>query len=156
MAPTRNESDLKSYKGLKDRWWQFWNHREKLLRRLRRHQNFIAISKNTTYPFGVIADHSWTYTNKVVLIGVERGDEPAICLSSFFRYWLTTYSGGRLRGWLTISISQSIGRFPLPIDKVNNEALALATQFDEALKSWTRKFDTVSYTHLTLPTNREV
>ena len=139
VRPTRTEKELKSYKGLINRWWQFWNHREKLLRRLRRHSHFIAISKNTTYPFGVLADPNWIYTNKVVLIGLERGDEAALCLSSFFRNWLTTYSGGRLRGWLTISISQSIGRFPLPQNKVANDAVALSSEFDAALKEWTRE-----------------
>lgn len=136
VLPTRTESELSSYKGLINRWWQFWNHREKLLARLRLNSDFLAISKNTTYPFGILADPNWIYTNKVVLIGLERGDETALCLSSFFRNWLTTYSGGRLRGWLTISISQSIGRFPIPNIKISDEAVALSLKFDAALKTW--------------------
>ena len=135
---TRTTTELQSYKGLEDRWWQFWNHRADLMRRIRKNPTFVAFSKNTTFPFCMLAPANWIYTNKVVLIGLERGDELALCLSSFFRTWLETYSGGRLRGWLTISINDSIATFPLPDRVVSNCGSATAEQFNDIAMSWAR------------------
>jgi hypothetical protein len=39
VQPTRTVAALKSYKGLIDRWWQFWNHRADLMRRIRQKPN---------------------------------------------------------------------------------------------------------------------
>jgi hypothetical protein len=142
VKPTRTAVALKSYKGLIDRWWQFWNHRADLMRRIRRKSEFIAFSKNTTFPFCMLAPSNWIYTNKVVLIGIERGDELALCLSSFFRIWLETYSGARLRGWLTISINDSIATFPRPPNAISKDGVAAAKKFSQTAKNWTRKNNT--------------
>lgn len=96
VQPTRTPDALKSYKGLYDRWWQFWNHRADLMRRLRQRERFIAYSKVTKHPICMLAPTDWIYTNKVLLIGAEREDLFAICISSFFRSWLEAYSGGNL------------------------------------------------------------
>ncbi|WP_316227962.1 Eco57I restriction-modification methylase domain-containing protein [Bradyrhizobium sp. SZCCHNR3015] len=141
VKPTRTATLLKSYKGLLDRWWQFWNTRADLMRRIRKTKHCVVFSKNTTFPFCMLAPTKWIYTNKVVLIGIERGDELAICLSSFFRLWLEAYSGGRLRGWLTISINESIAKFPLPVDRVSKTAVDAAEKFNELLVDWAKRND---------------
>jgi hypothetical protein len=76
-----------------------------------------------------------------VLIGIERGDELALCLSSFFRTWLETYSGGRLRGWLTISINDSIAKFPVPQGIISIDGLAAARRFNDLATRWARVND---------------
>jgi hypothetical protein len=96
VKPTRTPEVLKSYRGLIDRWWQFWNHRAELMRRLRAHVHFIAYSKVTKYPICMLARSDWIYTNKVVLIGFDRPDMLAICLSSAFRTWVEAYSAAGL------------------------------------------------------------
>ncbi|WP_419594189.1 Eco57I restriction-modification methylase domain-containing protein, partial [Thiolapillus sp.] len=80
VRPTRTPEALKSYKGLYERWWQFWNHRADLMRRLRQRDRFIAFSKVTKYPICMLAPSDWIYTNQVVLIGVDREDLYPICL----------------------------------------------------------------------------
>src|SRR5690606_18139637 len=55
VQPTRTPEALKSYKGLIDRWWQFWNHRADLMRRIRQNERFIAYSKVTKHPICMLA-----------------------------------------------------------------------------------------------------
>ena len=50
VLPTRTRYALNSYKGLIDRWWQFWNHRADQMRQLRRTEYFVGFSKVTKYP----------------------------------------------------------------------------------------------------------
>lgn len=133
VQPTRTVAALKSYKGLIDRWWQFWNHRADLMRRLRRQAQFIAFSKVTKYPFSVLAPSDWIYTNKVLLIGLERPDLYPICLSSLFRSWVYTYSVRSLgadTNTLTISIREAVSTFPLPANNVSQAGEGAATQFN--------------------------
>jgi hypothetical protein len=114
VQPTRTVAALKSYKGLIDRWWQFWNHRADLMRRIRRREHFIGYSKNTKYPVGMLAPSAWIYTNKVLLIGMVRDDIYAISLSTGFRAWLEKFSGGNLGETLSLSISESVAKYPVP------------------------------------------
>jgi hypothetical protein len=128
--PTRTAAALKSYKGLVDRWWQFWNHRADLMRRLRKHETFVAFSKVTKFPICMPAPSNWIYTNKVVLIEERRSDFYAICLSSFFREWVEKFSGGKLEGRLQISITESVSKYPLPALEVSEEGKAAAINFN--------------------------
>jgi hypothetical protein len=130
VQPTRTVAALKSYKGLVDRWWQFWNHRADLMRRIRQREHFIGYSKNTKYPVGMLAPSGWIYTNKVLLIGMERHDLYAISLSTGFRAWLEKFSGGHLGETLSLSISESIVKYPVPDQSVATEGVEAATQFD--------------------------
>ena len=128
VQPTRTVAALKSYKGLIDRWWQFWNHRADLMRRIRRFVHFIGYSKNTKYPVGMLAPSDWIYTNKVLLIGMERDDLYAISLSTGFRAWLEKFSGGNLGETLSLSISESVAKYPLPEQSVATAGVEAATQ----------------------------
>lgn len=138
VQTTRTPVALKSYKGLIDRWWQFWNHRADQMRRLRQRHDFVAYSKVTKYPICMLAPSLWIYTNQVVLIEIDRGDEFAICLSSFFRSWLNEYSGGRLEGRLRLSISESIAKFPLPEAAVSAAGVRTAQEFNDLAVQWSR------------------
>jgi len=130
VQPTRTVAALKSYKGLIDRWWQFWNHRADLMRRIRRRKHFIGYSKNTKYPVGLLAPSGWIYTNKVLLIGMERDDLYAISLSTGFRAWLEKFSGGNLGETLSLSISESVAKYPVPEKNVACKSVDAATQFN--------------------------
>tara|TARA_Y100000296_G_scaffold57383_1_gene65849 strand:- start:9429 stop:13496 length:4068 start_codon:yes stop_codon:yes gene_type:complete len=129
--PSRTSTALKSYKGLIDRWWQFWNHRAELMRRLRRQETFVAFSKVTKYPVCMPAPSDWIYTNKVVLIEESRPDLYAICLSGLFRKWVESFSGGKLEGRLQISITESVNKYPLPEFEVSNQGKSAAIAFNK-------------------------
>lgn len=129
--PTRTIAALKSYKGLIGRWWQFWNHRAELMRRLRKHETFIAFSKVTKYPICMPAPSDWIYTNKVLLIEENRADFYAICLSCLFRGWVEVFSGGKLEGRLQISITESVVKYPLPSLEVSDEGKSAAAAFNK-------------------------
>jgi hypothetical protein len=131
VLPTRTPAALKSYKGLIDRWWQFWNHRADLMRRLRQHDTFVAFSKVTKYPICMPAPSEWIYTNKVLLIEARRADTFTICLSSLFREWLQVFAGGRLEGRLVLSISESVSKYPLPSDEVTEGGKAASSRFNK-------------------------
>jgi len=130
VQPTRTAEALKSYKGLIDRWWQFWNHRADLMRRIRRREHFIGYSKNSKYPIGMLAPSGWIYTNKVLLIGIERDDLYAISMSTGFRAWLEKFSGGNLGVTLSLSISESVAKYPLPDQSVTTAGVEAALQFN--------------------------
>ncbi len=136
VHPTRTPEALKSYKGLIDRWWQFWNHRADLMRRIRRRERFIAYSKVTKHPICMLASADWIYTNKVVLIGIERDDLFPICLSTPFRSWLEAYSGAGLGVTLQLSISESIAKFPLPSSPVSQDGVDAARRFNDFAVGW--------------------
>jgi hypothetical protein len=129
--PTRTIAALKSYKGLIDRWWQFWNHRAELMRRLRSRETFVAFSKVTKYPICMPARSDWIYTNKVLRIEESRSDFHVICLSSLFRGWVEAFSGGKLEGRLQISITESVSKYPLPTLKVSDEGESAAAAFNK-------------------------
>jgi hypothetical protein len=131
VQPTRTVAALKSYKGLIDRWWQFWNHRVDLMRRIRQRETFIGYSKNTKYPVGMLAPSDWLYTNKVLLIGMERDDLYAISLSTGFRAWLERFSGGNLGETLSLSISESVAKYPVPSGEVPQAAINAAKRFND-------------------------
>lgn len=131
VQPTRTVRALNSYKGLFDRWWQFWNPRTDLMRRIRQREKFIGYSKNTKYPVGMLAPSDWIYTNKVLLIGLERDDLYAISLSTGFRTWLEKFSGGNLGETLSLSISESVAKYPVPENKVSQAGINAAARFND-------------------------
>lgn len=131
VKPTRTAAALKSYEELIDRWWQFWRPRADLMRRTRQHEYFIGYSKNTKYPIGMLAPSKWIYTNKVVLMPLERDDLYAVSLSSCFRGWLETFCGGNLGATLSLSITESIAKYPTPNDLVPQIGIDAARRFND-------------------------
>jgi hypothetical protein len=142
VQPTRTPETLKSYKGLCDRWWQFWNHRADLMRKLRKQEKFIAFPKVTKYPFCMIAAADWIYTNKVLLIGAEREDLFTVCLSSFFRNWLHAFSVRSLgadTNTLTLSIREAVSTFALPNGMVSSIGQNAAARFQDVIVTWSEQ-----------------
>ncbi|MEQ8789465.1 MAG: hypothetical protein RIC55_24435 [Pirellulaceae bacterium] len=139
VRPTRTAQALKSYKGLVDRWWQFWNHRAEQMRAVRQHEHVIVFSKVTKYPICTLASSNCIFTNKVVVIGMTRPDLLAICLSTFFTLWLRTFCGGKMEDRINISISESIKKYPLPADQVPHDGMACATKFVELTRSLSKQ-----------------
>jgi hypothetical protein len=142
VLPTRTPKELKSYKGLVDRWWQFWNHRAAQMRQLRARHQFIAFAKAAKYPICVQAPTEWIYTNKVVLVEEAHENVHAICLSSMFQLWLRNYSVRSLGGdnnTLTLSVSEALATFPFPAGQVSEDAIAAAKDFQDTLVSWSRR-----------------
>ncbi|MBU0751427.1 MAG: hypothetical protein KJ787_09435 [Gammaproteobacteria bacterium] len=139
VQPTRIEASLKSYKGLINRWWQFWNNRTKLFSRLRQREKFIAYSKTTKYPICVLAPTDWIYTNNVLLLEVSREDTHSICLSGLFRAWLTFLSGGSYGDRLTLSITESVTTFPMPEREVSPLGVTAAASFNELAVAFSRE-----------------
>jgi len=130
VKPTRTVAALESYKGLIDRWWQFWNHRAELMRRIRRHPQVIVYSKVTKYPICMSADSNWIFTNKVLLIETGRPDAHPICLSSLFCGWMIRFGGGKLEGRFQLSISESVTKYPVPERDVAFAGIEDAAQFN--------------------------
>ncbi|MFZ0495848.1 MAG: hypothetical protein WBD78_11580 [Methylocella sp.] len=142
VLPTRTPKELKSYKGLVDRWWQFWNHRAAQMRQLRTRHQFIAFAKAAKYPICVQAPTEWIYTNKIVLVEEAHENVHAICLSSMFQIWLRNYSVRSLGGdnnTLTLSVSEALATFPFPTGHVSEDAIAAARNFQDTLVSWSRR-----------------
>ena len=131
VQPTRTVAALKSYKGLINRWWQFWNHRSDLMRRIRQKPEFIAYSKVTKHPICMLADSAWIYTNQVLLVSTEREDMFSVCLSSFFRTWLERFCGGGLGVTLRLSISESVAKYPVPSNEVSQAGVDAAKRFND-------------------------
>lgn len=139
VRPTRTPDALKSYKGLVDRWWQFWNHRAEPLSRLRKHSKFVSFSKVTKYPICMLADSSWIYTNQVLLIALERPDLHPIALSSFFTEWLERYCGGGMGETLRLSIREGVATFPMPRAQLEEQAITNAKHFQERAVAFAKR-----------------
>lgn len=139
VQPTRTEPELSSYEGLFGRWWQFWRNRDEMMNRSRLHQNIIAYSKNTKYPIGILAPSDWIYTNKVLLIGIERIDLYAISLSTSFQIWLRVFSGGKLAAGTTISVSKSVATYPTPESIVSLAGINAARRFSDLTVEFSAK-----------------
>lgn len=141
VEPTRTPQALKSYKGLIDRWWQFWNHRADQMRRLRKQSDCIVFCKVAKYPICMRAPTAWIYTNKVILVEAARADLLAVCLSSPFRWWVTRFSLQSLGGdnnTLSLSISEAFATFPQPSVAVSQSGVSAATRFQDVLTSWSK------------------
>ncbi|EMP7137517.1 TPA: ATP phosphoribosyltransferase regulatory subunit [Serratia marcescens] len=133
VHPTRTPEALNSYKELQKQWWKFLRPRVNLMQRLRKKEIFIAYSKNTKYSIGMLAPSSWIYTNKVMLVGMERNDLYAISLSTGFRSWLEKFSGGNLGETLSLSISESVAKYPVPENEVSQTGIIAAARFNDLM-----------------------
>ena len=143
VKPTRTGNQLKSYKGLEKRWWQFWNHRAKQFSRLRKNEHCIVFSRVTKHPICIEAPSSFIYTEGVILIEESRRDTLAICQSAFFSEWLIATQGAKfgVGGTLRIALTEGISTFPLPRQEVSSEGLSLASELDQLIKLWSAEND---------------
>ena len=141
VRPSRTVQALKPYKGLIDRWWQFWNHRADLMRTTRAHSRCVVFSKVTKHPACITAESDSIFTNKVVVVGFHRPDIYALCVSAFFTEWVVKRQGAKLGvgASLTLAIKRAFDTFPLPRHHVSAEGIAAAEQFDAWVKQWSRR-----------------
>lgn len=138
VQPTRTRSELRSYKGLADRWWQFWNTRSSQLNTLRQSNRCVVFSRVTKYPICMLADANWIYTDLVVLVALSREDVLAICLSSVFVEWMVAQQGAKFGVGATLRLSTKSGiqTFPLPHRMVSNDGISFAHKFNSLGTQW--------------------
>lgn len=79
----------------------------------------------------MLAPSDWIYTNKVLLIGMERDDLYAVAMSTGFRAWLERFSGGNLGETLSLSISESVAKYPVPSREVSRAGIDAAKRFND-------------------------
>ncbi len=164
VKPTRTHESLKSYKGLIDRWWQFWNHRAKQMARIRQRPDFIAFAKAAKYAICVRAPSEWIYTNQVVILERRDEDTHPLCLSSVFREWVRNYSVqslGRDNSTMRLSVSKAINAFPRPPARIGSAGADSATEFQETLTSWsmsngTGMTDAINAVHESTVSDRQI
>lgn len=138
VKQSRSEQELKSYKGLANRWWQFWNHRAAQMRNIRKYSNFVAFSRVSKFPICMLADPKWIFTEGVILVENARPDTLAICLSSFFTEWLVKTQGAKfgVGATLRLSIGDGIETFPLPGKSISNVGIEKSHLFHELSSKW--------------------
>ena len=138
VKQSRSEQELKSYKGLANRWWQFWNHRAAQMRNIRKYSNFVAFSRVSKFPICMLADPKWIFTEGVILVENARPDTLAICLSSFFTEWLVKTQGAKfgVGATLRLSIGDGIETFPIPGKSVSNVGIEKSHLFHELSSKW--------------------
>ncbi len=139
---TRTPQDLQSYPGLADRWWQFARHRTEQVGHLRANNSTcIVFAKAAKYQISLIAPADWIYTNKVILVALERADLHAVFLGSAFQAWLQNFSVQSLGAdnkTTSLSISKAFWTFPLPRVLVSQNGAAAAKEFQATVESWSK------------------
>lgn len=138
VRPTRSKAELSSYKGLFERWWQFWNHRAKQFSLLRRQREAIAFSRVTKHPICILVPSQYLYTEGVVLIGYDSPQNLVICQTPIFTEWLVATQGAKfgVGGTLRLSIDDGINTFPLPDDTVSEAGISASRELDALIKEW--------------------
>lgn len=138
VLPTRSADDLKSYKGLVDRWWQFWNPRTKQFARIRKREKAVCYCRTTKHPIGLSLDTKNIYTEGVVIVEQSSVDVLAICQSAFFAEWLVKTQGAKfgVGGTLRLSLRDGISTFPYPTRPISADGCSAAVQLDGLIKQW--------------------
>lgn len=114
VAPTRTPEALRSYQGLAERWWTFWNTREPQLERVRAiAEECVVVPAVAKYTVSLTLPSDWVYTNKVFVAPLLRDDLQAVLLSAAFDTWLDSF-GGSLGGGKVMKVAAVTETFPLP------------------------------------------
>ena len=140
VEPTRTKDALKSYKGLYDRWWQFWNHRADQMRRLRKAERCFVLPKVAMQLQGAPSSTNSVFTNKVLVVGLEEPFTEALLHSSVFRIWMEEFCSGTLGRvacyTLTVKAVQMMPRPTLALSPIGIDA---AARFSELITSWCQR-----------------
>jgi hypothetical protein len=110
VAPTRTAEVLGPYRGLSQRWWQYWNHRADLYRRLRIRDRCLVMPKTTHNVLVIPAETSAVFTTEVRVIGEIPEAETLVLLSDLFDVWVRAHSN-RLKTDLRVSVAALVS-FP--------------------------------------------
>ena len=142
VKPTRTPHNLRSYPGLANHWWQFARHRTEQISHIRSNNDkCIVFAKAAKYQISLVAPVDWIYTNKVILVAMERLDLHAVFLGSAFQAWLRNFSVQSLGAdnkTTSLSTSKAFWTFPLPSVLVSQNGIAAAEEFQAALESWSK------------------
>jgi len=130
VRPTRTPEELKSYPNLSKRWWTFWMTRENLFARSRLSPMCVAMPAVAKYLVPLSLPSKWAYSNKVIVVQVERADTQAILLSPAFDIWARKFGGTMGSTTRVMKIASVIDTFPLPDGEVDP---ALADEWQAAL-----------------------
>jgi hypothetical protein len=133
VRPTRTRELLRSYRGLADRWWTFWNTREDGFARVRQRQQCVGAPAVAKHFFALRLPSAWAFTNKVFIFDLYREDVQVLLLSSIFKTWMD-WRGGTLGEGQAIKVQQVVGTFPTP-DRV--VAVGLSAQWQSVLLEYT-------------------
>ncbi len=135
VRPTRGSDELKSYRGLAERWWQFWNTRVEQFKRARTAATCIVLPKVALFVLPSRAASRICFTNQVVVIEEQRGDELAICRSSAFVDWMTTHATSfGVGGGIRPSITKGLFTFVTPPPSADLQSLS--EEWDSAADGW--------------------
>lgn len=121
VQPTRTPEELKSYKGLADRWWTFWNTREQLFDVVRERSTCLVAPGVAKYFVVLELPSDWVYTNMVGVFDKSRPDLQTILLSPVFELWLLTF-GGTLGSGRRLKSDAVVNTFPVPDDEADASA----------------------------------
>lgn len=141
VQPSRPADLLKPYKGLIDRWWQFWNHRASDYRRLREHPRCLVAPTVAKYWFALPADSNWVYNKKVRVMGHLPPDQEKVLHSDVFDVWVWEHSG-RIKKDLSVTLD-ALASFPLPPATGDDD---LAAQWTTSLVAASRTYKGVTNT----------
>lgn len=142
VHPTRTPEELSSYPGLAERWWQFARHRTDQVTQLRAiNAKCIVFAKAAKYQISFVAPSDWIYTNKIILVGIERSDLHTLFLGSAFQSWLHNFSVQSLGAdnkTTSLSISKGFWTFPLPDAVLRDDSLDAAVELQSLIEEWSR------------------
>jgi hypothetical protein len=114
VKPSRTAEILAPYPGLADRWWQLWNHRAGLYRRLRQLPLCLCVPFVAKYVIAVEAPTDYVFTNKICVIE-DSGDLLRLALSStVFDLWAWEHSGSTPARSISLHLAHAVHGFPLP------------------------------------------
>ena len=137
VQPTRTKEALKSYKGLYDRWWQFWNHRADQMRRLRKAERCFVLPKVAMQLQGATTTTKSVFTNKVLIVGLEEPFTEALLHSSVFRIWIEEFCSGTLGRVACYTLTvKAVQMMPRPVLSLSTIGLEAATHFSESIRVW--------------------
>jgi hypothetical protein len=114
VKPTRTSEILKPYNGLIDRWWQLWNHRAPLYRKLRKRELCLVLPFVAKHAFVAEVPTTWVFTNKLCVVERETDNIHAVLLSNLFEAWIRRYGGTMGKTRMTLSLAAGVFTFPIP------------------------------------------
>jgi hypothetical protein len=136
VKPTRTTDQLTSYKGLAERWWQYWNNRAEGYHSISGEETCIVVPKICKRIVAARAPSSWVYTNKFVVIREFGPGALAVFLSGLFSSWAEAMSGSHMGSGVSLDLGRAVLTFPPPPHAVEPSGVAAADQFQERAAAW--------------------
>lgn len=113
VQPERTPGELTPYRGLAERWWTFWNTRERQLSVVRRSQWCIALPAVAKYTVALRVSSAMAFTNQCLVWADQHDDLHLHLAGPAFDIWAETY-GGSFGGGRRMKVKPVARTFPLP------------------------------------------